>query len=148
MTEYKPKKMDHHNHPSVQPIDPKTGNLANRDEEDENQANNLSWITKESLIKQFTAENKERFDTKLLPRSALMKTILMKYFRSEFLLLGKHEYKFRFHRLPEYSNMEMIRSAFKPMKLVNSSKLTAKYMVDSIVAYARATSFDDIHKVE
>jgi hypothetical protein len=53
MTEYKPKKMDHHNQPSVLPIDQKSGNLANREEEHENQAIDLSWITKESLIKQY-----------------------------------------------------------------------------------------------
>lgn len=133
--------------PSAQPIEQKMEQGDQKGASDEKRPHDLSWITKESLIKQFTAENKERFDTKLLPRSALMKTILMKYFRSEFLLLGKHEYKFRFIRLPDYSNMDEVRSVFKPLKLVNSTKLTAKYMGDSIVAYARATSFDDIHKV-
>ena len=141
MSEYKPKKVQ----PAVTYV-PKQEEPPSEDSHEPTDTE-LNWITKEALIKEFTAESRERFDPRNLPTSPTMKGILMKYLRNEFLLLCKYEYKYRFLRLSDYSNIDVVRSAFKPLKLVNSPKLTAKYMSDSIVAFARATSYDDIHKV-
>lgn len=141
MAEYKVKKVQ-------QPAtNPPALEQQETEQDDENQGNDLSWITKEVLIKEFTSESRERFDPKNLPSSATIRAILMKYLRNEFLLLSKYTYKYRFLRLPEYSNIDQIRATFKPLKLVNSPKLTPKYLSDSIVAFTRATSYDDIHKV-
>jgi len=106
----------------------------------------LSWVNRDSLIKRFTEESKKRFQNDQLPWSNIMKDTLMRYFRNEFLLLGNYQFKRCFLRLERYDNLDLIRRVFKPLKQVNSSNLTAKYFANSITAYVRATSYDDVHK--
>ena len=111
-------------------------------EEDEETLASITW---ENLG--WKAGNWQEACNHEFPESPVIRTIAIDLFRHEYPQLEAYEFRHPFLRLKSYDNIEYLRRYFPPMKLVNSPNLTSKYLCSSVVAYVRATCYDDIHKV-
>ena len=107
----------------------------------------LEWANRYTLVDSYERSVQESTSQKRLPASQAMQDILLEYFKAELLVVKNYKFRHNFLRLDSYDNIQKVRETFHPMKLVNSPNLSAKYFNNSVVAFARATSFDDIHKV-
>lgn len=103
-------------------------------------------MIQEKLKKEYADQISQSLDNKRLPKGQITNFLLKRYLRNEYMDLPTYKFKFTFLRLPTYNDLEVIRQVFKPLRQVNSPNLTAKYFANSIVAFLRAQSLDDIHK--